>query len=560
MTTPDRGPSSTTRTRRPTVSLRPSRMTPARTRHRGRPPLPRRGVLRAGLRRPELWPAGVSAVWLRRAWLRRPGLRGAGPGRAGPAGPRVPSGTFGNRGYTMPGQQDGQYQEYAYGQQDQQDASAAQARGQQGFAAQPSSAAPQWQDAVRAGQSRRRAGVRGGRRPASTLSAPVPPDHGAGGQQSPGTAAAASFTGQQGGGYGTPVPEADRYAASYGEQPGYAQPGGYQAAQQDAARYPSADTGHRDGAGSAPSGYAAGAAARPGRGDDSLRPAPTGMTSRRTPVRVTLGRATVKASAAARGPSPAGTPRRALPPAPAGTPRRQAPTATRPTGTRATGTRPASTRATSTRRTGTRPTGTRRTSTRRTATRPTGAARAPTRRLRQAAGSRRRPARTRDSPRTVTRPATPTAPSQVTGQPTGPGRPRARFRRSPLASPPTAALARPGEAGGTGRAGQPAGAGNTQMPGYGASPPGGSQAYQVPSGYANGNGAAYPANGNGYAQASANGNGYASQNGAPHGQRLPARRLRPWPADGPPGGRIPARTWLRPRGPGGAGSAGLLGR
>ena len=71
------------------------------------------------------------------------------------------------------------------------------------------------------------------------------------------------------------------------------------------------------------------------------------------------------------------------------------------------------------------------------------------------------------------------------------------------------------------------------MPGYGASPSGGSQAYQPTPGYANGNGAAYPANGNGYAPASANGNGYASQNGAPQANGYPRDGYAP----GQPAGR-----------------------
>ena len=141
-----------------------------------------------------------------------------------PSGLEFASGSFGNRGYTVPGQQDegrpsGQYQEYGYGQQaDQQEAAAAQARAPQGFAAQPPAAAPQqWQDAARAAQSAAAPGYPAGNGGAATLSAPVPPDHGAGGQPPRGPAPAQSgvpFTGQQGGSYGTPVPEADRYSAS----------------------------------------------------------------------------------------------------------------------------------------------------------------------------------------------------------------------------------------------------------------------------------------------------------------------------------------------------------
>ncbi len=71
------------------------------------------------------------------------------------------------------------------------------------------------------------------------------------------------------------------------------------------------------------------------------------------------------------------------------------------------------------------------------------------------------------------------------------------------------------EAGGNGRPGQPAATGYTPMPGYGASPSGGPQAYQATPAYANGNGAGYPANGNGYSPASPNGNGYQTPNGAP---------------------------------------------
>ena len=176
---------------------------------------------------------------------------------------------------------------------------------------------------------------------ASTLSAPVPPDHGAGGQQSRGAAAAqaGAFTGQQGGSYGTPVPEADRYAASYGRA----------ARLRAAGRLPG--SGGPAGRGAVPGGAAGTTLAQGRRGQrrvrlrrgngrqarpaTSPRPAPTGMTSRGTPATVTPA-ATVTASAAARGPSPPDTPRRARQ-APGRTPRRQAPTATRPTGTEATG-------------------------------------------------------------------------------------------------------------------------------------------------------------------------------------------------------------------------------
>ena len=76
---------------------------------------------------------------------------------------------------------------YGYGQPDQQDVAAAQARGQQEFAAQPPAAEPQqWQDAARTGQPTGAPGYPASAGGGSTLSAPVPPDNGGAGQQSPG--------------------------------------------------------------------------------------------------------------------------------------------------------------------------------------------------------------------------------------------------------------------------------------------------------------------------------------------------------------------------------------
>ena len=218
----------------------------------------------------------------------------AAPGRTEQvqAGLESSAGTFGNRGYTMAGQEaapaSGQYQEYAYGQQDQPDAAAARARGHQGFGGQGPEAVPAystgpqtWQDAgYQAGTGAAQgyagtgaaqgypAGVGGG-----PLSAPVPPDNGAAAQQSPG-ASAAPFAAQPGGSYGTPAPEADRYAPSHGDQPGYPQPAGYQhqAAQPDAGRYqeaPSAGPGPMDGG-------ASGYGAVPAAGQSGYQPAPAG--------------------------------------------------------------------------------------------------------------------------------------------------------------------------------------------------------------------------------------------------------------------------------------------
>ena len=94
----------------------------------------------------------------------------AAPRRAeqGQSSLEVPASTFGNRGYATPGQQD---------------ATAAQARGQQGFAAQQSPAPQQWQDGARAGQPASAPGYPNGTGGFSTLSAPLPPD--AAGQRSP---------------------------------------------------------------------------------------------------------------------------------------------------------------------------------------------------------------------------------------------------------------------------------------------------------------------------------------------------------------------------------------
>ena len=189
----------------------------------------------------------------------------------------------------MPGQQDAgrasgqyqesqyqespaQYQEYGYGQQqDQQDTAAAQARGQQGFAAQQSHQ-PAAAAAVAGRRARRPARARGTRpapagpprsrrrcRPTAVRTAVARCRVGAGRR---------GLRGPAGGSYGAQAPEADRYAASYAssrlrEQPGYAQSPGYQAqtAQPDLPRYSRAapaDGGSRDGA--AASGYATGTA------------------------------------------------------------------------------------------------------------------------------------------------------------------------------------------------------------------------------------------------------------------------------------------------------------
>jgi hypothetical protein len=450
----------------------------------------------------------------------------AAPGRADqvPASPEFPSGAFANRGYTAPGQQDtgqasGQYQEYGYGQQpDQQEATAAQSRGQQAYGAQsqalPQQQAPalpqqQWPDTARAAQPATGPGYQAVGTSAyqavgaSALAAPVPADSGAG-QQAPGPApAAATFAGQQAGSYGVPVPEADRYATSYAEQPGYAQPAAYQApaVQPDPARYPgtpSADVGggagagygtgtggyqataagaaggygydqqgyngngytggygdsDRSGTGAFPAGYSAASAAGTGaypeapaaNGYGSNGYAANGYQANGYPAN---GSGYSAVEAAERGSAPSGAyPRLPVNGYPAGYAG-----GTVPGNGQVNGTAPSAAS---------------------TVASVNGAGYQPLPEYGQAGPNAQGAARSAAQP-TFTPAFTANG---ATGQ--------------------------SGEAGGAGRPVQPAGAGYIPGPGYGAAPSGGAQAYPATPAYTNGNGAGYPA---------ANGNGYPAANG-----------------------------------------------
>jgi hypothetical protein len=437
----------------------------------------------------------------------------AAPDRAerAPATPEYRAGSFADRVYTATGQQDagsaGQYQDYGYGQQPgQHDLGPAQEPGrgpgqgsvqppgQQGYGAQPAAAAPQpWQDTARTVQPAAETGYPAAAGAVSALSAPVSFDNGFAGQQLPGAApAGASFTGQGQPGqgqqhsasYATPVPETDRYATSYGEQPGYSQSGGYQsqAAQQDAGRYPGAPPADARSTDGAAVGYG-GQAAQSG-----YQPADT---------RVANGYGYDQSVHAASGygdsdrggtdPFPAGYPATSAPitgayPDPAGA-----------NGYQANGYGSASAYGTTNGYAS-------------ASGYESGDHQANGYQADYASGSTQASGHAND--------VTPPANGAPTFIPT-------------FTANGSAGL--PGEAGGAGRSDQPASAGYTPVPGYGApqsggshangSQPNGAQAYQAAPAYQNGNGtqngngAAYAANGNGYAQPTVNGNGYPSANG-----------------------------------------------
>ena len=481
-----------------------------------------------------------------------------------PAAPEVPAGTFGNRAYTTPGQQDagrtsGQFQEYGYGRQsDQQDAAAAQARGQQGFAAQQSppvaqqSPAPQqWQDGARAGQPASVPEYRNGTGAFSALSAPLPPE--VVGQRSPvGAQVGQTPAGQQGSAYGTPVPEADRYATSYGEQQGYGQPSGYQApgAQSDPTRYPGtpppADAGNRVNAGaSGPAGV--GYATAAGQAVGGYQPTATGAANGygyEQQAYTANGQAGGYGDGdrGGTGAFPAGNP------ATSGPGTGAYPDVSGSSGYSANGSSGYAANGYASNGYGTSgyqangypANGS--TASEYSPGENAGRGSAPSSAYPRlpangyAGGSQPGngpvpPPSAAPSANGASYQAAPeygqaspngAVPAGPGNQVNGAGYPAPRHASQPTFTPAFTGGGEnvPGEAGGSARPGQPAGSGYTPAPGYGASPSAAAPAYQATSAYANGNGAAYPAaNGNGYSPANgtsysaANGNGYSPVNG-----------------------------------------------